>query len=169
MHALIRSAVAALSDWRLLALHLAGNALLLAAATLWLLIPEAHAWQLLVTALGGLAVGFTFVWLHCGTLAHGLTPVRETLGSDFRASIRHITACAVFFVVLIVLMMGEQLLGPVVADQRILFHPPASRLATQRGRGPLPRVGADQVRGAHLVRAAGSLLAIPLSGVRLRL
>ncbi len=34
----------------------------------------------------------------------GLTPVRETLGSDFRASIRHIPACAVFFVVLIVLM-----------------------------------------------------------------
>jgi hypothetical protein len=100
MRALLRSAVAPLADWRLVAFHLAGNALLLAAATLWLLIPEAHAWQLLFSALGGLAILFAFAWLHCGTLAHGLAPAQDTLGQDFRASIRHIPGFALFAAVL---------------------------------------------------------------------
>ena len=107
MRALIRSAVAPLTDWKLVTLQLAGNALLLFAGTLWLLIPEAHTWQLLFTALTGLAILFAFSWLHCGTLAHGLTPAKdakETLHVDFRASIRHIPALAVFFPLLIVLM-----------------------------------------------------------------
>ena len=105
MRALLRSAVAPLADWRLVALQLAGNALLLAAATLWLLIPEAHAWQLLVSALSGLAILFAFAWLHCGTLAHGLAPAQETLGQDFRASVRRIPAFALFTAVLGALMI----------------------------------------------------------------
>jgi hypothetical protein len=100
MRALIRWAVAPLSDWRLLALHLAGNALLLSAATLWLLIPEVHAWQLLFTALIGIAILSAFAWLHCGTLAHGLTPVPENLRRDFRDSIRHIPAFAILVAML---------------------------------------------------------------------
>ena len=104
MRALIRSAVALLSDWRLVTLHLAANALLLSAATLWLLIPEAHVRHLLLTALSAFAILFAFAWLHCGTLSHGLTPAHETLGRDFRASIRHIPVFLVFMAVLIVLM-----------------------------------------------------------------
>jgi hypothetical protein len=104
MRALIRSAVAPLSDWRMLALHLVGNALLLAAATFWLRIPEAHAWQLLFTALTGLAILFAFAWLHCGTLAHGLTPGSKTLPGNFRASIRHLPVFVVFVAILILLM-----------------------------------------------------------------
>ena len=100
MRALLRSAVAPLADWRLVVLHLGGNALLLFAAALWLLIPEAHAWQLVLSALSGLAILFAFAWLHCGTLANGLAPAKETFGQDFRAGIRHIPAFALFAAVL---------------------------------------------------------------------
>jgi hypothetical protein len=105
MRELIRSAMSPLSDWRLLVLHLAGNALLFAAATGWLLIPEAHAWQLLVTALGGLAILLAFAWLHCGTLAHGVNPTRETLHQDFCRSARHLPAFVLFAAVLGALMI----------------------------------------------------------------
>jgi hypothetical protein len=104
MREVIRSAVAALSDWRIVVLQLAGNALLLTAATLWLLIPEAHAWQLLFAAITGFVILVAFAWLHCGTFAHGFTPARETLYQDFRASLRHVPAFALFALVLIVLM-----------------------------------------------------------------
>lgn len=104
MRALIRSAVAPLTDWKLVTLHLAGNALLLFAGTLWLLIPEAHAWQLVFTGLSAFALLFAFAWLHCGTLAHGLLPAHETIRKDFRASVRHIPAFAVLISALLLLM-----------------------------------------------------------------
>jgi len=105
MRNLIRSAVAPLFDWRLVTLHLAGNALLFAAVTLWLLIPEGHAWQLLLSAISGLLILFAFTWLHCGTLVHGLTPVRESLNRDFRLSVRHLPVWMVFIGVLALLMI----------------------------------------------------------------
>jgi hypothetical protein len=104
MREVIQSAVAPLSDWRIVTLQLAGNALLLAAATLWLLIPEVHVWQLLFAVVTGLAILFAFAWLHCGTFAHGFTPTRESLYRDFRASLRHVPAFALFAATLILLM-----------------------------------------------------------------
>jgi hypothetical protein len=106
MRALMRSAMIPLADWRLVALHLGGNALLLFAAALWLLIPEAHGWQLLLTLVGGIAILLGFAELHCATLAHGFTPAKDGLGNDFRASVRHIPAFAVLAGLLIALMNG---------------------------------------------------------------
>jgi hypothetical protein len=105
MRELIRSAIAPLSDWRLLLLHFAGNALLAAAATAWLWIPEARVWQLLATVIIGLAILMAFAALHGGTLAHGVTPTREVLGADFRKSLRHLPAFVFFAVVLGFLML----------------------------------------------------------------
>jgi len=105
MRNLFRSAVAPLFDWRLVSLHLAGNALLFAAVTLWLLIPEAHAWQLLLSAITGLLILFAFAWLHCGTLAHGLTPMRGSLNRDFLLGLRYLPLFILFIGVLAFLMI----------------------------------------------------------------
>lgn len=104
MRDLIRSAVTRLYDWRLDVLHLAGNAVLFAAAALWLLIPEARIWQLVFAAISGLCIVFAFASLHSGTLAHGLTPSPATLSLDFRKSVRHIPWFTLLLVVLLLLM-----------------------------------------------------------------
>lgn len=104
MRDLIRSAVAPLSDWRLDILHLAGNAVLFAGAAFWLLIPEAHVWQLVFAAISGLCIVFAFVWLHSGTLAHGVTPSPTTLPEDFRRSLRHIPWFTFLLLALLLLM-----------------------------------------------------------------
>ena len=100
MRDLVKSAFSLLSDARLDALQLAGNALLLAAAALWLLIPEARVSQLVFAAVSALSILFLFAWLHCGTLAHGVTPAHETLGADVRRALRHVP---VFLVLLLVM------------------------------------------------------------------
>jgi hypothetical protein len=70
MKQLMRVSVNALRHLRLLALHLAVNGVIVVAAALWLLIPEQHWWQLLLTALIAAAVFVAAVWLHAGTLAY---------------------------------------------------------------------------------------------------
>lgn len=99
----VRSGLALLSDWRLDLLHLAGNAAIFAGAAFWLLIPEAHAWQLLLAAISGLLIVGVFAWLHCGTLAHGVTPSPEVLTKDFRRGLRHIPS---FILLLFLLLLG---------------------------------------------------------------
>ncbi|HWR34369.1 MAG TPA: hypothetical protein VN622_00690 [Clostridia bacterium] len=111
MRELLRSAVAPLSNWRLDAIHLVGNALLMAAASFWLLIPEAHAWQLAFALISGLLIVFVFAWLHCGTLAHGVTPIRDSIKDDFRRGLRHIPLFLVLFAVLLLLMNYAQQLS----------------------------------------------------------
>ncbi len=104
MRQILRVAVASLSDWRLDLLHVVANAVLLAATSFWLLIPDASVWQLIFTGVAGLAIVLAFAWLHCGTLAHEVNPVRENLGRDFRASLRNLPIFLVLFAVLLFLM-----------------------------------------------------------------
>lgn len=99
-----KTALALLSDWRLDALHVVGNALLLGSAALWLLIPEAHTWQLVFAGVSALLLVLAFAWLHCGTLAHGLTPDRATLFADFRRALRHVPIFLVLALALFFLM-----------------------------------------------------------------
>lgn len=72
MRSLISSAVAPLRSLRLIAMHLVLNVALIAAATYWLLIPEAHVWQLLLSALSALLILSAFLWLHSGTLVYAV-------------------------------------------------------------------------------------------------
>jgi hypothetical protein len=80
------------------------NAVLLAAASFWLLIPDASVLQLIFTGVAGLAIVLAFAWLHCGTLAHEVNPVRENLGRDFRVCLKNIPIFIVLFGVLLLLM-----------------------------------------------------------------
>lgn len=99
-----KTVLALLSDWRLDALHLVGNALLLGSAALWLLIPEARIWQLIFAAVSALFLIFAFAWLHCGTLAHGISPERATLFADFRRALRRIPLFLLLALALLFLM-----------------------------------------------------------------
>lgn len=111
MRALIDSAIAMLRNAKLVVLHLAGNIVLLLAATLWLLIPEAHIWQLIATFILGVAILFCALWLHCGTLAFGHNPTRGELCDGFRRSLRRIPLFALVAVVLILLMHWSDTYG----------------------------------------------------------
>jgi len=82
MLALLRHSLAMLRNIKLVALHLVVNAVLLVSASFWLLIPEAHIWQLLFAALSALLIAVMFLWLHGGTFMHLL---REKKISVFRS------------------------------------------------------------------------------------
>lgn len=74
MRDILRHPIAMLQTVRLVTLHLILNAVLLVAASFWLLIPEEHVWQLLFAGLSALLIVFVFLWLHSGTLAYALDP-----------------------------------------------------------------------------------------------
>lgn len=80
-------------------LNLFGNALALAAWYFWLLIPDAHAWQVAGSVLLVLAIIFIVVWLRAGTLAYfRLAEFREaaSIWPAFRRGLRHIPALVVW-------------------------------------------------------------------------
>ncbi|ABF39932.1 hypothetical protein Acid345_0929 [Candidatus Koribacter versatilis Ellin345] len=83
---MIRNAIAILRSGRVLGLHLVGNALLLVAASLWLLLPEAHVWQLIITGVCALAILFLALWLHTSTLEYAANPGPENFRIAFRPS-----------------------------------------------------------------------------------
>ena len=82
MLALLRHSLAMLRNVKLVALHLVVNAVLLVSASSWLLIPEAHIWQLLFAAISAMLIVVVSLWLHSGTLAYAVNPAKE----NFRAS-----------------------------------------------------------------------------------
>lgn len=80
-------------------LNLFGNAALLAAVYFWLLMPDAHGWQVGVSALAAVAVIFFAVWLRAGTLAYfRVAEFRDnaTVWLAFRRSMRHMVALAIW-------------------------------------------------------------------------
>ena len=87
MRALIRHSVFMLRNRKLLALHLLLNAALMAAASFWLLIPEARAWQLVFAAVSAIAIAGIFLWLHSGTLIYALEPLPENFCTALRIRI----------------------------------------------------------------------------------
>ncbi len=79
-------------------LNLFGNAALLSSVYFWLLLPDAHGWQVALSA--GLAIATILfgLWLRAGSFAYfRLTEFREnaTVGLAFRHAIRHMIALAV--------------------------------------------------------------------------
>lgn len=65
------------------------NPVLLVAAALWLNIPEAHVWQLLLSAIMVLIVALAWVWLQAGSLAYfALTEKERNLREAFAGTLR---------------------------------------------------------------------------------
>ncbi len=87
MRDLFHHSVAMLRNPKLVALHLVVNAALLTAAIFWLLIPEAHVWQLLFAALSALLILFVFLWLHSSTLAYAADPAPAKFRAAFSIKI----------------------------------------------------------------------------------
>jgi hypothetical protein len=87
MRALIDHSLATVRNPRLIALHLVLNAVLLISASFWLLIPEAHIWQLLFAGASALLILFASVWLHSGTLVYAAEPAPEKLRDAFSIKI----------------------------------------------------------------------------------
>ena len=92
---------AMLRDLRLFALHLVGNAVLLVCGALWLLIPEAHVWQLLFAAVSALLIMAFFLWIHSGTMAYAIAPAQENLRASFSIKVGRIVWLLIGLFVLI--------------------------------------------------------------------
>ncbi len=81
-------------------LNLVANAVALAAWYYWLLIPDAHGWQVAWSAVLAVLVIFLVVWLRAGTLAWFRVAEfrnQRTIGAAFRRGLRHIVPLAVWF------------------------------------------------------------------------
>jgi hypothetical protein len=84
-------------------LNLIGNALLLAAVYFWLLLPDAHGWQVAGSGLLAGIVVFFGVWLRTGTFAYfRVAEFRDhaTIWRAFRHALRHMIALAVWAILL---------------------------------------------------------------------
>src|SRR5271157_5668409 len=99
-------------------LNLVGNAALLAAVYSWLLMPDAHGWQVAVSALDAAVVIFLGLWLRTGTFAYfRVAEFRDnaTVWRAFRLALRHIVALAVWaagFAVLVWLLWNLRTYTP---------------------------------------------------------
>jgi hypothetical protein len=81
-------------------LNVVGNAALLAAAYFWLLLPDAHGWQVAGSALVAIVVIFFGLWLRTGSFAYfRVAEFRENaaVGRAFRHALRHMIALALWF------------------------------------------------------------------------
>ncbi len=78
-------------------LNLVGNAALVACVYFWLLLPDAHGWQVAGSGLLAILVIFCGVWLRTGSFAYfRIAEFREhaTVGRAFRHALRHLVALA---------------------------------------------------------------------------
>ncbi len=84
-------------------LNLVGNAVLLAAVYFWLLLPDAHGWQVAASGLLAVVVIFFGLWLRAGTFAYfRVAEFRDhaAVWRAFRHALRHMIALAVWAILL---------------------------------------------------------------------
>jgi hypothetical protein len=84
-------------------LNLIGNALLVAAAYFWLLLPDARRWQVAASGLLAVVVIFFGLWLRTGTFAYFRVAEfrdRATVWRAFRHAVRHMIALALWAILL---------------------------------------------------------------------
>jgi len=87
---------------RLWLLNFAGNAAALAAWYFWLLVPDAHGWQVAASVLAAVCIIVLVVWLRAGTFAYfRLAEFRDSgaVWPAFRRSLRHLVALALWAIV----------------------------------------------------------------------
>ncbi len=88
-------------------LNFLGNAGVLAAWYFWLLVPDAHGWQVAFSLLAAVCIIVLVVWLRAGTFAYfRLAEFRDNgaVWRAFRHSLRHLVALALWAVVLAVVL-----------------------------------------------------------------
>ena len=88
---------------KLWVLNFVGNAAALVAWYFWLLVPDAHGWQVAASVLAALCIIVLIVWLRAGTFAYfRLAEFRDhgAVWRAFRHSLRHLVALALWAVVL---------------------------------------------------------------------
>jgi hypothetical protein len=91
---------------RLWLLNFVANAAALAAWYLWLLIPDAHGWEVATSLLLAACVIVLVVWLRAGTLAYfRLAEFRDhgRVRRAFRHAVRHMVSLALWFAMFLVL------------------------------------------------------------------
>ncbi len=92
---------------RLWLLNFIGNAAALAAWYLWLLVPDAHGWQIAFSLLAAICIIVLVVWLRGGTFAYFRLAEFRDNGAVWRAfchSLRYLVALALWAVVLAVVL-----------------------------------------------------------------
>jgi hypothetical protein len=102
MKTLIANSMTAARDLRLLGLHFVVNLLLIGGATLWLIIPDKHAAQLVFTALFALVLVAVAIWLHAGTLSY-TSEIDGGMFARFWRGFRHAAAFVVVVAVMVYL------------------------------------------------------------------
>ena len=89
-------------------LNFVANAAALAAWYFWLLIPDAHGWQVAGSVLLAACIIFLVVWLRAGTLAYFRLSLFRTEGvrAAFRRGLRHVVALALWFALYVLVEWG---------------------------------------------------------------
>ena len=90
-------------------LNAVGNAALLTSAFFWLLLPDAHGWQVGASGLLALLVIFCGLWLRAGSFAYfRIGEFRDTaaVGRAFRHSLRHIIALLIWVIPIAAAALG---------------------------------------------------------------
>src|SRR5208282_2195546 len=88
-------------------LNFVANAAALAAWYFWLLVPDAHGWQVAGSLLAAICIIVLVVWLRAGTLAYFRVAAFRESGAVWRAfrhSLRHVVALALWAVALAAVM-----------------------------------------------------------------
>ncbi len=119
------SATLSRGGWaRIWLLNLVANAALLAVVYYWLLIPDAHGWQVGGSALLALAAVVLTLWLRAGTLAYfrvGEYRRDGTVWQAYRHSARHIGALFLWLLVILALLFAVLELLPFAPQFGVWF------------------------------------------------
>jgi len=116
-------------------LNLVANAIVLAAAYFWLLIPDARGWQVASSALLAVIMVVLVLWLRAGTLAYfRIAEFRKdgTVWRAYRHALRHVPALAVWVLVFLAFAWLLWSLDPYVPQFAVW-------LRQKLGAGPSPR------------------------------
>jgi hypothetical protein len=90
-------------------LNFVGNAAALAAWYFWLLVPDAHGWQVAGSLLAAACIIVLVMWLRAGTFAYFRLAVFREKGevwSAFRHGLRHVVAVAIWVAAGVLLQWG---------------------------------------------------------------
>jgi hypothetical protein len=90
---------AVLNSKRVWLIHVITNALLMVAFFYWTRIPEETGWELLLTVIWGLAVGFLTLWLHGSTFVYFSAGSERSFSASLRSSMARIPAFLIWTVI----------------------------------------------------------------------
>jgi hypothetical protein len=116
-------------------LNLVANAAVLLVWYFWLLIPDAHGWQVAASAVIGVAVVLSVLWLRAGTLAwFRMSEFRNQarIAPAYRRALRYVPALAFWVLVFVLIAWFLWSLHPLIPQAAVWFRQKLSA-------GPPPR------------------------------